>query len=147
MSKRQYIADLQHQDKIAEVYLCTRKNLSIDRNGKRFLCLALSDRSGEIEAILWEDAERRADRFSQFDLVEAQGTVMVYQGRMQIHLHDIRRASSAGLVIEEFLHASSMDVEQMWSELCILLGTVENPHLAQLLKYYTSDPVSNGSSN
>ena len=59
--RRSSVAELQDGQKVEGVFLCSRKSLPTDRTGRRYLSLLLADRSGQVEALLWDEAERQAE--------------------------------------------------------------------------------------
>jgi 3'-5' exoribonuclease len=138
-SSRAYVANLKDGDHVFEVYLCTRKALPVDRTSRRYLHMTLSDRTGDVEALLWEEAERRAERFAQHDLVRVTGTVVSFQGRRQLHLTEIQRADSSEVAAAEVVRRGPEDPQRLWAELRALLATVQDPHLAQLWRLYVDD--------
>ncbi len=139
MAPRRSIAELQDRERIDEVYLCLRKSLPVDRNGRRYLNLVLGDRSGQMEALLWDEPERKAERFSALDLVSVSGSVVSYQGRLQMHLADVRLADREGLAAEDFQQVAARDPDEMWAELRSLLETITEPNLSALLHLYFED--------
>jgi 3'-5' exoribonuclease len=136
---RKRIADLGDKDRVKEVYLCTRKTLPVDRNGKRYLNLVLGDRTGEVEALLWTEPERQAEKFSVQDLVEVVGTAILFQGRLQLHLQEVSRSDGRGIPRDEFLRRSTREPERMLEELSALLAGIEEPHLAALARSLLGD--------
>jgi 3'-5' exoribonuclease len=138
---RKFVGDFHERDRVLEVFLCTRKSLHVDRNGKKFLSLVLADRTGEVEALLWDNAEELSATFDSSDLLEVTGVVVSYQGRMQIHLSALRRIDPAGVALDAFYAVSSHNPETMWKELLALLGSLGDPHLSTLAQVYLDDPV------
>jgi len=138
-ASRRSIAELQDRDRVEETYLCLRKTLPSDRYGRRYLSLVLSDRTGQLEALLWDEAERRAERFAALDLVQVSGTAVLFQGRLELHLQDVRRVDPAGVRIEEFYQQPPRDPAQMWGELKALLASVQDAELARLIRSMIED--------
>ena len=139
MAARRRIADLQDKEKVEEVYLCLRKSVPVDRNGRRYLNLILGDRTGQMEALLWEDPERKAERFAALDLVSVSGTVALFQGRLQMHLSDVRHVEREGQPLDEFRQLAQRAPGEMWGELQALLLTVAEPSLRALVQSYLED--------
>jgi 3'-5' exoribonuclease len=135
-----FIVELKDGDKLEqEVYLCVRKGVPVDRTGRRYVSGMLADRSGQIEALLWEEAERQAERFSANDFVAVRGAAVQFQGRLQLHLTEIWRADPAAVVAEDYYARAPFDVERAWSELERTLASVAEPHLRALTRQYLDD--------
>ena len=83
------IADLQANQTVELLLLVRRKNLARSRNGKDYLNLKLGDRSGEITAFLWDDAERAGAALKEGDCVHIKGRIQLFNGNLQLTLNFI----------------------------------------------------------
>lgn len=137
--ERQYVIDLKDGKRLQQVFLCKHKNLPVDRNGRPYLTLVLADRTGSVEALLWEEAERQARGFAESDLVEVVGKTVLFQGRLQLHLTEITKVDDCPLPASEFLGAPRPGPGVEFDELVELLGTVEEPSLAVLIQVLLDD--------
>ncbi len=136
---RKYVMDLREGDRLQQVFLCKRKNLPQDRNGRPYLTLVLADRSGSVEALLWDEADRQAQRFSESDLVDVVGKTVLFQGRLQLHLTEIHRADDCELPQSEFLSSPRRRPEEVFSELWGVMESVKDPALVRLLEVLQLD--------
>ena len=136
---RQYIIDLKEGSKLKQVFLCKHKNLPKDRNGRPYMTLVLADRTGSVEALLWEEAEQQSRRFSESDLVEVVGKSVLFQGRLQLHLTEIRLAENCDLPPEEFLAAPCQGTVETFQELVEHLHTIKDPVLCRLVEVLLGD--------
>lgn len=129
-------------DRINEVFFCKRKNLAVDRNGRPYLSAVLSDRSGSVDALLWERADVQAEGFDSADLVRVAGKVVSYQGRTQLHLTEIIRVDAADrerVDLSELMGQPDQQPEELLQGLQTLLATVTNPHLQGLSQALLDD--------
>ncbi|MEW6439375.1 MAG: HD domain-containing protein [bacterium] len=132
---------LREKDTVQERFLVAEKQLAFTREGKAYLKLALMTRAGRIEGILWENAEAESQRFSQGDVIEVQGTVVLYQGERKIRLQRISTPNPDGVRKEDYLPCSSRSYEEMEGELNRTVRKVKNPFLRHLLEAIFRDPV------
>ena len=58
--KTLFVADIRPGDKIEDVYLLAEKNISSKKDGKPYLTLVLSDKSGRIKGVAWDNVEQIA---------------------------------------------------------------------------------------
>ena len=137
--ERQYVTDLKEGEKLHQVFLCKHKNMPVDRNGRAYLTLVLADRSGSVDALLWEDAANQAKRFSESDLVQVVGKTVLFQGRLQLHLSEIHLAEDCPLPLSEFMSTPGRDANELYVELEELLGTVEDTALGSLVEVVLAD--------
>lgn len=140
MARSRFIRDLKSGDKVKETLLCTRKIMPTDRSGHPFLSVVLADRSGEIDGLLWENAEEAASTFEASDLVRVEGKVVLFHGRMQLHLRTIHPCSSDGVDMEELLaRAPVAEMQRSRERLCELLGSLKDRDLHALARLFLDD--------
>ncbi|MCF8061363.1 MAG: HD domain-containing protein [Deltaproteobacteria bacterium] len=135
---RVWVEDLKENDRVSGLYLVKIKRLGTTRKGDPFLSLVLADRTGEVEARVWDDAETTSRRFAEGDVVAVEGRAGSYRNVVQLVLSRVDKAGS----IEDpslFLEASALDAKEMMGALRSLLGTIENPHLKRLVERFLSD--------
>ncbi len=82
--KAAYVSDLTPDTTITSFFLVAEKELRSTREGKSFLRIELSDRSGSIEARVWDNVEGVAATFDRDDIVKVQARVESYKTRMQL---------------------------------------------------------------
>lgn len=136
---RQWTADLRERDSVHEVYLVTHKAMPLSKNGKPYLSLTLTDRTGSLDARVWDNVPQVSQRFTDTDYVRVKGRAVLYQERLQIHVQTLERVSADALSPADFLPRSKVDPETLWAELIDLLKTVDNPHLRRLLDRVLAD--------
>src|SRR5262245_54359466 len=90
--KPAFVADLKPDTTVTSFLLVSEKELRSTREGKSFLRLELSDRTGAVEARLWENAEVVSAAFGQDDIVKVQARVESYRNKLQLSVDRLRRA-------------------------------------------------------
>ncbi len=133
------IATLKEGDWVDETYLVSSKQLSTAKNGVVYLSLKLADKTGEIDAKLWDNAEETAGRFVRDDFVHIKGIVANYQGSLQIRMKTLEKVSDSAVDLSNFLQASSRSPEEMSRELHATAAAVVNGHLRQLMNAFLQD--------
>jgi len=132
--------DLRDGSRIEGVCLCLSRTLARGRGERPYLVATLSDSRRIVDARLWEKAEEAIAKFENGDLVKVQGVVVAYQGRLQLHLGRIERASDPALAPRDFLPRGPCDPEALWQQLRELVQSVTQPSLYALLKAMLDDP-------
>ncbi len=110
------------------------------QSGKAYLRLSLGDRTGVIEARMWEGFEESAATFGRDDFVKVQGRVEQYRGRNQLIIEKVRLAHDGEVKPEDFLPRTSEDIEQLYSRLCEFVAAIRNPWLNRLVSSVVEDP-------
>ncbi len=83
-------------------------------NGKPFLTIIFRDRSGEIDAKLWEITKDDEEVFTPESVVHVQGDIRQFRGKAQLNVRQIRLATAAdGIHPEDFMEKAPIPVEEM----------------------------------
>ncbi len=135
------ISEMQEGKVVEGIYLVRGKSIGTTRAGKPFLTLKLGDRSGEMEAKVWEGVEKASKEFSSGDFVKVAGLVNEYNGRLQLTLQSVKRVEGADINPRDFLPASKRAGVEMMAELMACIRKVKDPHLSKLLLMIFQDPA------
>jgi len=138
--KKVFVGDLVENQTVDTVFLVVEKRIAETRSGVPYLRLRLSDRTGEVEGRIWEQAPELAKEFERDDFVRFKGRVNRYQDTLQLVIHHIERLSESVIDPADFLPTSTRDIEAMWNELRTVARGVENRSLRDLLDAFLNDP-------
>ncbi|MCI9283581.1 MAG: HD domain-containing protein [Lachnospiraceae bacterium] len=137
-----YIESLQEGMRISEVYLCKSKQIAVTKTGKEYGRLMLQDKTGTVDAKIWNLNSPGVGSFEAMDYVRIDGDVSVFMGANQLNIERIRRADEGEYVAENYLPVSTKNVEEMYKNLSSLIFSIKNPYLRKLVEsFYIEDPV------
>lgn len=131
-----FIEQLHEGERISDVYLCKYKQAAVTKNGKPYENLILQDKTGTIDAKIWDPHSSGIDEFEVMDYIDVMGDVSNFQGTLQVSVKRVRRASEGEYDPVDYLPVSDQNVDQMYEELQGILSTVENTNLRQLIDMY-----------
>src|SRR5476649_1480449 len=89
MEKTQFVKNLKDKDSVASPFLIKHSAVAVGKNGKPYMNLVLMDKTGEIEARLWEDVTRHAGQAVRDAFVKVEGRCQLYQGRRQVVINKL----------------------------------------------------------
>lgn len=127
-----YIETLREGERINEIYLCKNKQSSVTKAGKPFVTLTLQDKTGTLDAKIWDPGSQGIDDFEKLDYLNTVGDVTSFQGALQLNIKRVRKAQPGEYDPKEYLPVSKYDADQMYEELMALIQRIENPFLKQL---------------
>lgn len=136
---RRFLQTLADGDAIEEIYLVVDKQLRANRNGNLFIQLELRDRSGSMAARLWNAGEPLFRSFDAGDFLLVKGKVQLFQGALQMILHQLARVPRERVDLAEFLPHTDKDVSKLYERLRTHLRKLGNPHLRALAEAFLMD--------
>ena len=139
MQKGPYVEDIREKQPVEGLYLVRDKNNGITKNGKPYIALNLSDKTGLIKARVWDNAEKLDPGFDQGDVACLKGFSVLYQGEMQLNIHAINRVGADDADPRDFLATSPLDPEQGFADIQAHIASVDDPHLHRLLELIFED--------
>ena len=128
-----YIDSFREGMHISDVYLCKNKQIALTKNGKEYGNLVLQDKTGTVDAKLWDLGSPGVGNFEALDYVYIDADVTMFMGAKQLNVKRIRKADEGEYIPADYLPVSLKDVKQMYSELLALIASVKNPYLKKLL--------------
>lgn len=137
--KTAYVTDLAADQSVTAFFLVCDKEIRTGNSGKPYLRLSLGDRTGVIEARMWENFERDAASFSRDDFVKVQGRVDLFNGRKQLRVDKVRRAEPGEIEIADYFPHTKENVDALAAELQAHIASVRNPWLLRLLQDVMTD--------
>ena len=126
-----YIKDLKEGQHIEGIYLCKNKTVSIAKNGNEYYSFKLQDKTGIIDAKIWD--VNNIDEFNNLDFVYIIGDVKSFNGTNQINVQNIRIANSEEYDESEYFPTTDKDIDVMFDELLKHIDSVKNEYLNKLL--------------
>src|SRR5262249_576800 len=138
--KSPFIKELQPNQTISTFFLVQMKEIRQKKGGDPYLSLLLADRTGELEAKMWDNVAEVMETFDRDDFVKVKGLVQVFHNRWQLTIHKMRRASDPEVDLTDYFPASERNPDEMLTELRGVIAGVSNLHLRGLLEALLNDP-------
>ncbi len=131
-----YIKDLKEGDRVSDIYFCKHKASLVTKNGKPYDSLILQDKTGTLDAKLWDPNSPGIDDFDAMDYVEVVGDIVNFQGALQGNIKRVRKCREGEYVVNDYMPVSSKDIEEMYRELLNYVESIENIYYKQLLRSF-----------
>jgi len=139
--KTSFVSDLGTEQTITTYFLVHEKEIRNTRTGKSYLRMALGDRSGTIEAVMWDQFEASAKDISRDDIVKVNARVEIYRNKPQLTLQQLRLAKPEEVDLADFLPHTKEDVGKLWTQLLEYANSIANPWLKKLVNGIIADPA------
>ena len=138
--KSPYVNELEPNQLITTSFLVHSKEVRQKKTGELYLSLLLGDRTGELDAKMWDNVSEAMDTFDRDDFVKVKGMIQVFHNRPQLTIHKVRRMDDGEIEFADYFPSSRRDPAEMWDELRATVAGLSNPHLKALLEAMLDDP-------
>jgi len=138
--KPSYVSDLTTEQSVTTFLLVCEKEVRSTKEGKPYLRLELGDRSGTIEARMWDQIDAISKEVDREDIVKVQGRVEIYRGKPQLSVQQMRKAKPDEVDLADFLPSTKEDVEKLYKQLVAEAASIKNPWLNKLNTEILNDP-------
>lgn len=136
-----FIKDLADGNRLQGIYLCKHKHTTETKNGKPYDSVILMDKTGTLDAKVWDPYSPGIGEYNIGDFIEVCGDIITYNGAKQAKITRIRKAEEGEYNFGDYIPSSERDIEEMYQEVLAYVDSVKNTYLKQLLaKFFVDDP-------
>jgi len=107
--------------------------------GGQYLALTLTDKTGAMDARMWENFAADLANCAEGCYVKVQGHISKYQGKYQITLTKMRLAAASEVDTADFVPTTKFDIGEMWAELRGYVDAFANADLRRLVFAFLDD--------
>ena len=129
---RRFINQLHENLRVAEIYQMTERTLRTNKHGDLYLQFVLTDKTGSIDARLWNAEENVLSKFENGSFVSVDGVVQRFQGTLQFIAKTITPVAAEKLDPADFARGGVVDVARLTVRVKELLAELKNPDLRNL---------------
>jgi 3'-5' exoribonuclease len=137
--KSPYVNELQPNQVITATFLVHLKDIRQKKTGEPYLSMLLADRTGELDAKMWDNVADVMDTFERDDFVKVKGLLQIFQNRPQLTIHKMMKIHEHDVDFSDYFPASERDPDEMFAELRQVIAGIQNAHLRALLDSFMDD--------
>ena len=134
-----FIKEFNDGDKISGIYYCKTKVNAVTKNGKNYGNLVLQDKTGFIDAKVWEPNSAAIGEYDAGDYIDIVGDVSVYNGQKQVSVKRLRKADETEYDLNNYVPHSRYSVDELYKALMGYMDKIEDPYLKALIKKFFED--------
>lgn len=131
-----YIKDYKDGDRVFDIYLCKHKQSAVTKNGKAYETLILQDKTGTVDAKIWDPNNPGIGEFDSLDYIEVYGDITMFQSSLQVNVKRIRKCQEGEYEPADYLPVSSKNIDEMFAEILRYIAAIENPYLKTLMEAF-----------
>lgn len=129
-----FINEYKDGDRVADIYLCKHKQSAMTKNGKAYENVILQDKTGTIDAKIWDPNSMGINDFEVMDYVEIFGDITSFNGALQLNIKRSRKCHEGEYEAGNYLPVSSKNIDTMFGELLKVIQSLSNGYLKKLLE-------------
>jgi len=134
-----FVRDLLPNQVMTTTFLVHTKDVRQKKSGEPYLSLLLGDRTGEVDAKMWDNVAEVMDTFDRDDFVKVKGLLQIFQNRPQLTIHKMARLVDSDVNLGDYFPSSERNPDEMFAELRGMISDIRNPHLHALLDAFMED--------
>jgi len=138
--KKRFVCDLQPNEVVTDFFAVQSKEVRFKRSGEAYLSLILADRTGRLDAKMWDGISEVAETFERDDVVKVRGIVQLYNQRPQMTVQKLRPGVPGEFELADYIPHTEKDIEAMFAELREAVSGFENKDLRRLVESFLDDP-------
>lgn len=128
-----FIETMREGERIQETYLCKQKTTAMTKTGKEYENVILQDKTGQLDAKIWDPGSMGIDDFDALDYVEVNGDITVFNNQIQLSIKRARKVSEDSVEPANYLPCTDKNMDEMMTELLKFIASVNNPYYKQVL--------------
>jgi len=138
--KTSFIKDLTENVSIEDVFALESMELIPFREKPgRYLRMRLADRTGEVSAFVWDNAEDVREQIAHSDFVKVSGITRIYRDKLSITVTMVSCMDGNMVDPNDFLPCTQKDRQFLLEELRSHVEKIKNHHLRSLLGVFLDD--------
>lgn len=124
---------------ITASFVVAAKQVKPKKSGEPYLALTLADRTGILDAKMWDGVPETMGLFEQDDFVKVRGLINKYNGRFQMTVHKLRKLEEAEIEYGDYLPKTTKNIDELWAKVGGYVESFSNPHLKALIQAFMAD--------
>jgi 3'-5' exoribonuclease len=136
---RQFIADIQPQQHVDEIFRIVDRQLRANRQGNHYMLLQLQDRTGTISGMRWNADERLVEKFPKGGFARIQAASQLHNGVLQLIVSNMQNVETSSVNLDDFDAGTRVDIDSLWKELEEYVNRIDCSTLRPLCESLIND--------
>ena len=137
--KKQFVNTIKVGDSIDDIFVLSKKSLAQKKDGDNFLNITLSDRTGSVNGVVWDNVDQIIESTTSGDFVHIKGNVNEYRGSLQLVVKKMAPHSVDSIDPSDYLPVTSHNIDNMLNRLKKITASIEKGYLRALIEAFWND--------
>jgi len=139
MQKTQFVQDLKDKEPVSSPFLIKFSATAVGKNGKPYMNLIFQDKSGEVEARIWDEVSQHSGQAVRDAYVFVEGRCQLYQGRRQVVVSKLQILREDQIQPKDYIAESELDPETLYAKLLGYVDSMKDPFYKALAEAVLRD--------
>src|SRR3954471_22248618 len=131
---RLFLCDCQPGDVVEDVFVVSNKQFAQAANGTHYIKAFISDRTCQLSGRMWKATRELFNYMPDSGFAKVRARIENYQNNLQAVFESVGPATDGSYEVGDLLPCTTKNVDEMFTKLSSLLGTVRNKHLHAILQ-------------
>lgn len=131
--------EIKERDTVSAPFLVKFSAVAVGKTGKPYMNLVLQDRTGEIEARIWDDVPNYAGQVVRDAFVWIDGNCQAYQGRKQLVIKQVQILREDEVTSKDYYAEAPVDPEALYRKLIDYVSSMTDPFYRALAESVLKD--------
>lgn len=134
-----FIETMREGENISGVYLVKQRSSATTKTGKPYDNVILQDKTGSLDAKIWEPNSMGIEDFEALDYVEVHGNITSFNSTLQLSIKRARVCHEGEYDPADYLPVSSKNIDEMYEELLGYIKSMKSEYLRKLCEAFFVD--------
>jgi 3'-5' exoribonuclease len=134
-----FIDQIQAGSQVNDIYMVTQPVLRNTTRGDFYIAMFLSDKTGKINARMWQATEEVYNSIPKEGFLQVRGKTELYQGAMQMVVNNIAVVEPDQVSLSDYMPRTEKDIPEMFAEVKDIVATIKNDSLRSLIDSFVQD--------
>lgn len=129
------IIDLRPKDNVRSYFYVKEADVKTTTTNNKYMNFILSDKTGDINAKLWDWDEENANRFKAGTIVKVQASVVEWQGQLQMKIEFIGNTlPSDDFKIEDYIPSAPYPAQSMYDYIVNMIDKINDEDIKKIVR-------------
>ena len=139
VAAHKFVNEIGPGEVVSGVYVVREPILRSTTRGDLYIAMFLCDRTGQLNARMWQATEAIYKGLPKPGFVLVQGRSELYQNNLQVVVNNIAAADPSKVKVEDYLARTTKDCALMFKEVKDIVGSIRHPQLAAITREFLAD--------
>ena len=137
--EHKFISEIEPGQAVDDIYMVKEPVLRSTTRGGLYIAMFLLDRTGQLNARMWQATEETYNSLPKPGFVHIQGRSEVYQNNLQVVVNHVSIVDGSKVDLGDFLARTDKDINRLFQDVKEILSRIKNSSLKRIVDEFLAD--------